>query len=286
MDLSSRAIRHIKNQESALIPKNWSQGDITRDSVNIHYYRTGSSQGELHPPVLLIHGFTDNGLCWLRCAQALEGTYDVVMVDARNHGLSGTGPATLDALAADHAAVITALDLANVMVIGHSVGANTATQLAVDYPRLVTRLILEDPPWRHSTTENASADRSKRHAAFRKYVDSLSHRDLSSIIDEGKKRHPRWHADEFPPWAQSNQQVHRDAMDLMDISDWQPLVPQINCPTLLLHADGDGIVSKETATEVQQANTNIQAKLITGAGHNLRREQFEDFLQAVSAFMA
>ena len=82
--------------------QDWQQGDISSNGIRIHYYRTG---GVDKPPLILAHGFTDNGLCWTRTAEALMSEFDVVMVDARNHGLSGAGPADVGSLAADLAIV-------------------------------------------------------------------------------------------------------------------------------------------------------------------------------------
>ena len=86
--------------------------------------------------------------------------FDVVMVDARNHGQSGAGAADIKCLAADLAAVVTGLELGAVSALGHSVGASVVTALAADYPHLVTRLLLEDPPWRQPQSEDSSQRKS------------------------------------------------------------------------------------------------------------------------------
>ena len=62
----------------------WTSGDVVANGIKIHYNRTGGDK----PPVVLAHGFTDNGLCWTRAAQVLEQDYDVIMYDARGHGFS------------------------------------------------------------------------------------------------------------------------------------------------------------------------------------------------------
>ena len=67
-----------------LIPAHWGEGNIFANGIHHHYYRTG---GE-NPPLLLLHGFNENGLTWLRTARELERDYDVIMLDARGHGRS------------------------------------------------------------------------------------------------------------------------------------------------------------------------------------------------------
>ena len=83
----------------------WQQGDVYSGGVRVHFYRTG--QGD-KTPLLLAHGFSDNGLCWTPTAQVLMDDFDVVMVDARNHGQSGAGAADIKSLADDLAAGLAA----------------------------------------------------------------------------------------------------------------------------------------------------------------------------------
>ncbi|MFK7914090.1 MAG: alpha/beta fold hydrolase [Pseudomonadales bacterium] len=255
----------------------WSQGQLRAADVPIHFHRTGSGS---QPPLLLVHGFTDSGLCWARTAQALEPHFDVVMVDARNHGSSGAGRAALADLSGDLAMVIESLQLAPCLVLGHSVGASVAASLAGAYPQLISKLVLEDPPWTEQPPPAPSRDRG-----FRKYVEQLASQTTSQIIEQGRKQHPNWHPDEFPHWAASNQQIRADAMAMLDLGEWRELVPAIACPTLLLHADGDGLVTQALAAEVAAMNPLIRTRYITEAGHNLRREQFATFLQAVREFI-
>ncbi|TMF04127.1 MAG: alpha/beta fold hydrolase, partial [Chloroflexi bacterium] len=62
----------------------WTSGDVNSNGIRIHYTRTRG-----HKPVLVLaHGATDSGLCWTRLARELESDYDVIMPDARGHGLS------------------------------------------------------------------------------------------------------------------------------------------------------------------------------------------------------
>ena len=66
----------------------WSEGDLTVDDENIHYYRMGDPE---KPPVVLLHGFTDAGLCWLRLATDLAPDYHLVMIDAIGHAMPARG---------------------------------------------------------------------------------------------------------------------------------------------------------------------------------------------------
>jgi N-formylmaleamate deformylase len=113
----------------------WLEGEVYANGINIHYYR---SDGSNKPSILLLHGITDSGQCWSRVAHDLEGSYDVIMTDARGHGRSGdiaTGFSTT-ILADDAAAVIRALGLEKPYLFGHSMGARTLGKRHGSIPRL------------------------------------------------------------------------------------------------------------------------------------------------------
>ncbi|MFZ6021307.1 MAG: alpha/beta fold hydrolase, partial [Chloroflexota bacterium] len=54
-------------------------GHILSEGVRIQYYRTGGQK----PPIILLHGLSDNALCWNRLPLVLEVEFDVIMLDAR-----------------------------------------------------------------------------------------------------------------------------------------------------------------------------------------------------------
>src|SRR5919202_2321311 len=97
------------NQGGRRAMSSWQSGDVEANGLRLHYTRTGGAK----PPVVLAHGFSDDGLCWTPVAEALEAEYDVIMADARGHGQSeapehGYDPLTL---ATDLYGLIAALKL-------------------------------------------------------------------------------------------------------------------------------------------------------------------------------
>jgi N-formylmaleamate deformylase len=264
--------------------KTWREGDVDVGEVQIHFYRTG--QGD-KPALVLAHGFSDNGLCWSRVASALQDDFDIVMVDARNHGQSSRASLTPSDLVDDLAAVISALRLDHPNVLGHSMGGSTVAGLAAGYPNLVSKIILEDPPWIAPTVETVPEDVERRQASFRKYIKSFASMSDEQILAMGKKQHPTWHDDDFPAWVTSNRQVGELAMQGLQKTDWIEIVGQIQCPSLLICADGDtdGLVKQPAVDQVLETNTFFKSVHIADAGHNIRREQFEPYMQAVKAFL-
>jgi N-formylmaleamate deformylase len=265
----------------------WFSGDVVVNTVKIHYHRTGGDK----PPVVLAHGITDNGLCWTRLARALEGEYDLVMVDARGHGLSDapeTGYASEDH-AADIAGLVQALGLKRPALIGHSMGAGNVALTVATYPDLARCAILEDPPWRLAYD---SEERAAMVEAWRDDVIAKKSWTREEIIADGRTQRPMWAEVEWEMWADAKLQVSPAVFDWVDSQAspmaWRDTIRKIACPTLVITADPalGAIVSPEVAQEAVRLNSDLQIAHIPGAGHNIRREQFEVYVEAVQGFLA
>jgi haloacetate dehalogenase len=103
------------------------------------------------PPLLLLHGFPQTHLMWRKVAAALAARFTVVATDLRGYGDSskpagGVGHANYSkrAMAADQAAVMSALGFERFAVCGHDRGARVAHRLALDHPARVERLAVLD----------------------------------------------------------------------------------------------------------------------------------------------
>ena len=116
----------------------YNEGDFKAGKVKIHYYRTGGEK----PSLILLHGATDNGLCWARVAAALALEYDVVMPDAQGHGLSDRIGSDFSPVSAGDqiAALAKGMGLNKPTIMGHSMGAGTAADVASRYPYLPSAL--------------------------------------------------------------------------------------------------------------------------------------------------
>jgi pimeloyl-ACP methyl ester carboxylesterase len=266
----------------------WSEGNVTANGINIHYHRTGDRGDEHKPAMLLLHGITDNGLCWTRVALDLEDRYDIVMTDARGHGCSD-GVATgfsVPILAGDAAGVIRALGLQKPVVFGHSMGAITAAALAADYPELAGALLLEDPPLRDQVAPPPAELMQKLREEFR----SFRHMSPAERTARGAAQNPGWHPLEIEPWAEAKTQVAPGLLDQMGSFDkypWREAFKQIRCPGLLITGDPArmAIVTPEIAREATSLWKNGAVVQIEGAGHCIHRDRYEETMAAIDAFL-
>lgn len=113
------------------------------DGLDIYYEIHGGPLAAGKPPFLLLHGgLTNIEISFGDLAPRLVGLGPVVAVEQRGHGHTADreGPATLDGMVKDTAAVLRALGIGQAHVVGHSMGAMIGFGLAIAHPELVASL--------------------------------------------------------------------------------------------------------------------------------------------------
>ncbi len=268
----------------------WQTGDINVNGLRLHYTRTGGSR----PPVVLVHGYSDDGLCWTPVAKALEPDYDVIMVDARGHGQSeapeqGYGP---EDQAGDLAGVITALELQHPAVLGHSMGAVTALVFAGLYPGLPGAILLEDPPAWWISPDPALPDEVDHRALRRASFYEQKRKTRSELLAEVRENSPTWAEEELRPWVDSKLSLSEHVLSIMDEDltqsvDWQIVLPRIACPALAITADPTlgAVLTEQGIAALKALVPELRVEHISGAGHSIRREQFTQYMDVVRKFL-
>lgn len=266
----------------------WQQQDVKVRGVSFHYTRTGNGS---KPAMVLAHGFSDSGLCWLPFAQDMEKDYDVILPDARGHGLSAR--VELDQhfdAASDLAGLIKKLGVAPVILGGHSMGANTSARLAARYGSLVKALILEDPGWHEFKPSRRPKVVQQTPNPWFEWLLNLEGVALEEVMAKCRADSPSWADIELEPWAESKLQMDRNFVLGRHFrrTNWAKVIQAIACPTLLLIAETSkgAIVTPEVAAQAAALNPHIQVVKVDGPGHNIRRENYPGFKRAVQDFLA
>jgi N-formylmaleamate deformylase len=268
----------------------YTEGNVKINGINIHYYRTGGDK----PAFLLLHGASDNGLCWTPVAEVLAGRYDVIMPDAQGHGHSDRIDPSFSFINHAHqiAGLIRELNITKPIIMGHSMGAGTTVNIAVNYPEIPKAIILEDPGWqdREPTGPEEEEARAREREAFMKTFAGYGARTREELMTECRENNPLWSEAEIVLWAESKLQFDLAIFSSMQIDrpHYTELVPRITCPTLLITSDG-GLVTPESARKAAslwKAEQPLQWVEIKGAGHNIRREQFSTFCDTLNNFLA
>ncbi len=86
------------------------------------------------PPLLLLHGMGATLLNWAAVIPHLSKSHRVICMDLRNHGRSGSGSWTWDAVINDVDAVLTHFDARDAILVGHSLGGVIAALYAGAHP--------------------------------------------------------------------------------------------------------------------------------------------------------
>ncbi len=110
----------------------------------VSYREWGRPDGAV---VLLLHGLTVSGRSWQNVAPVLGENFRVVAPDARGHGGSQwMRDYSFELMRDDVVKFMEQLGILAAIVMGHSMGALTAYELAATRPELIRLLVLEEMP--------------------------------------------------------------------------------------------------------------------------------------------
>lgn len=268
----------------------WISGYIVTHGTKLHYYRTGGGK----PPLVLLHGITDDGLCWGPIAEKFSAQYDVIMVDVRGHGKSDAPETgyTYVTVATEVAGLISGLGLEKPAILGHSMGAIITLTLASLFPDLPRTILLEDPPpfWNWKAP---SPGEPEPRDILRDWIIANKRKTHDDLLAEARNASPSWTDAEVQPWVDSKHRYTLKIASLVSVQDAVPadflnLMKQIICPALLIRADvaRGALCGDEDIAKLQSSVPQLKIVHIPNAGHNIRRDQFNPYLNAVQRFLA
>jgi pimeloyl-ACP methyl ester carboxylesterase len=262
----------------------WSDLDVeTSDGVVLHAVRRGRG-----PAIVMAHGVLDDGECWTRVAEALEADHDVVAYDARYHGRTREPDGAPWGSAADLLALVDALGLDRPVAMGHSMGAVTAAHAVAAHPGRFRAAVLEDPAWRSGPLDAGMVE------AGRGALEGMLAASEPEIEALGRQFSPGWDDAEYAPWARAKARFHgmdhmSDALQVLLTERWQDTAARLTVPVLLVCGDDAGkgrIVTPDAAAEASAHCATLEVATLAGAGHNVRRDAFEAYVDAVTGFLA
>ncbi|WFU71763.1 alpha/beta hydrolase [Bradyrhizobium sp. CB2312] len=131
------APRWLNLPPTPTLPKAAQSGFAPVNGVKIWYAMFG--RGE---PVVLLHGGLANANYWGHQVRALQGRYQVIVMDSRGHGRSSRNqePYGYDLMASDVVALLDHLKIKKAVIVGWSDGAIIGLDIAMKHPERVSRL--------------------------------------------------------------------------------------------------------------------------------------------------
>jgi N-formylmaleamate deformylase len=252
-------------------------GNINANGIRQHYIRYGF-KGK---PLVLVPGITSPAITWGFVGERLSEQFDVYVLDVRGRGLSSTGPGLnyeLDALADDLTAFIAALDLTDVTVVGHSMGARIAIRAAARNDNRLRQLVLVDPPL-------SGPGRRAYPAKFEWYVNSIRQATVGMTAEDMRAYFPTWTE---PHLALRAEWLHTcyepaivTAFNGFHTDDIHKDLPDLKVPTGLMVAGVGDVILPADEAEIAGLNPAIRIVRVEGAGHMIPFDDFEGFFRAV-----
>ncbi len=240
-------------------------------------------------PLLILHGYFGMSDNWKTLGNQFAEDYQVHLVDQRNHGRSfHADDFNYQLLAEDLYNYVQHHQLANVFLIGHSMGGKTAMLFAVTYPKLVDKLVIVDiSPKAYEPHHNAilaglnSVDFSIQNS--RKLVDE----QLSKYIPEiGVRQFLMKNV----YWVEKGQLGFR--FNLKSLTDNNPEVGKplplntsFSKETLFLKGEKSGYIIPSEQMIIDKHFLNNNVIEIANAGHWLHAENPKDFYTEVCGFL-
>ncbi|WP_228796199.1 alpha/beta fold hydrolase [Nocardia nova] len=250
---------------------------LTVDDVQLYYEDQGTGQ-----PLLFLHGWGTSGRVWGAQQAALVTEFRVVTVDWRGCGRSDRPVAgnNLTGVIADLVELIRQLGLHRPIVVGSSVGATFATELALAHPDLLGGVVAVDGPayWPGQgmpLAEIIGEMRDHRAEFVARWV-------------------PNWYAPGTSPalvdWTARqilDSGVYIDELfHLFATYDPRPRLPHLRTPIHYLHGELDAEIPVAVARTCAALTPGARVGVIDGAGHMPQQERAAEFTAALRAAIA
>jgi esterase len=254
-------------------------------SMKLNYRQIGTGR-----PVLILHGLFGMSDNWQSFGRMLEAqNYSAYLVDLRNHGLSPHHTLhNYPVMAADVAELIQNLQLEKPVVIGHSMGGKVAMQLAIDYPELVSKIVVVDIapyayPIHHREILDAllSLDLNEiktRSEAEKKLSENMAELSTRQFL----LKNLYWITPEKLSWR-FNLKALNEQIDEIGEPTW-PSSPVYN-PALFLRGENSNYIDISRVEEIKKLFPQSQFITIKNAGHWIHADQPKLLLDVVLKFI-
>ncbi|MRK02011.1 alpha/beta fold hydrolase [Aeromicrobium sp. S22] len=232
------------------------------------------------PVLLLVHGFGCDQSMYGRLLPFLrEGDmFRIVMFDHVGAGGSDLGSydpvayGTLDRYVDDLLEICEALDLKDVTVVAHSIGAMMAITAAVQRPDLLARMVLLAPSPSYLDDDAAG------------YVGGMSHPDVEDLLDSLDDNHMAW-ASAMAPVVMGNAESPELAGELEDsfcrvdprvmrtfarvtfLSDVRDLLPAVTVPSLIVQCSSDALAPLSVGEYLHAQLPGSELVVLDATGH-------------------
>jgi sigma-B regulation protein RsbQ len=252
---------------------------------------SGRADGQ---PMVFAHGFGCDQNMWRYVAPQFETSYRVVRFDyvgAGGSDLSAYDPARYSSLAAyadDVLEICRALDLTNVIFVGHSVSAMIGALAAIQEPERFAKLVFVGP--------------SPRYIDDGSYVGGFGEEDILELLDSLETNYLGWSSAIAPvimgnperpelaeelaeSFCRTDPEIARRFARVTFMSDNRADLARVTTPTLVLQSADDAIAPVVVGEFVRDALPNSSFVLLQATGHCPNLSAPEATAHAIAEFV-
>lgn len=260
---------------------------LARNNVNV----SGVADGR---PLLFVHGYGCDQHMWRFVAPAFEADHRVVLLDlvgAGGSALSAYDPdryATLEGYATDLVEVMAAMDLHDVVIVGHSVSAMIGVLASLQAPDRVTALVLVAP--------------SPRYIDDGDYIGGFSESDIHELLDSldsnylgwstvmapvivGNPDRPELGAELTASFCRTDPEIQKHFARATFLSDHRKKLAQVSVPTLVLQCSDDAIAPTPVGAYVHAQISGSRLVMLRAYGHCPNLSAPAETIEAIAAFL-
>ncbi len=253
---------------------------VQSGSVRLHVAQHGAEG----PDLLVVPGITSPAAVWGFVAEPLARARRVHVLDLRGRGLSDvpdTGYALAD-YAADAAAAIEGLGLDRPAVLGHSLGARIAAELALARPGLIGALILADPPL-------TGPGRPRYPLPLSFYLDGIRQARDGLSLEEARALEPGWDDERVLDRARwlgtCDERAITETYHHFHDEDFLGRWERLDAP-VLVHGGRSPVVTADGVEELRLRNPTARVVAVPGAGHMIPWDDRDGFVDVVDHILA
>lgn len=245
--------------------------------------------------MVFAHGFGFDQQMWRRVAPAFEASHEVVLFDHIGCGRADAGAwsprrhATLEGYAQDLLDILSALELKDVVYVGHSVGAMIGMLASITAPERFHRLVLiapspcylNHPPHYHGGFEREDLDALTR-LLDENMVDWADHIAPTVMGPQGSQTQ----VDEFrSSFSLADPLITRVFARAIFLSDHREQIAKVPVPSLVVQIEDDSIVPVAVGEYLRDHMPSATMKRLATQGHCPQLTHPEETIAAIRDYL-
>jgi sigma-B regulation protein RsbQ len=246
-------------------------------------------------PIVFAHGFGCDQHMWRFVAPAFADRFKVVTFDhvgAGGSDLDAYDPdrySSLSAYASDIVEICRAMELSDVVLVGHSVSSMIGMLACLEAPELFGRLVMVGPSPRYVDDRDYRGGFSE--ADIRELLDSLDSNYLGwsstmAPVIMGNADRPELGQELTESFCRTDPTIARRFAEVTFLSDNRADLPRLRTPTLVLQCAQDVIAPPYVGQYVHEAIPGSRLVMLDAVGHCPNLSAPEETTAAIAAFVA